>query len=26
MTAIYFIAGFIVLFGLLNIIEFGQVD
>ena len=26
MTAIYIIAGFIVLFGLLNIIEFGQVD
>jgi hypothetical protein len=26
MTAIYIIAGFIVLFGVLNIIEFGQVD
>jgi hypothetical protein len=26
MTAVYLIAGFIVLFGLLNIVEFGQVD
>jgi len=26
MAAVYIIAGFIALFGLLNIIEFGQVD
>jgi len=26
MTAIYIIAGFVILFGVLNIIEFGQVD